>query len=277
MAFKVLCPHCQFLVEKENLKFCPNCASELPKPATDKKNIEPNTNDSLEFKLPSLAEFLPSPNGEDLGADSLSEPIELNITIEKNTSESEKSKKSYPQGITIPEDDEFMVSAENEFDPSPPVPYAKAGGASLPTVLFPPAPKFRVVAAIIDFIAVFAIAFALWMLASAVAGFSGSIFQPNSPLWMPAALLFLAAHFTYHGWFNGLVGVSPGKALFKLRVINQSGYSPGFLKGALRGVAALAGLLLGGLNGAVVIAAKRGRGIHDLFFKTFVVDLSNVK
>lgn len=261
MEKKLICPKCHFLVLEAVDGICPNCGHQL-----ERKPVK----ETPQLKIPTIADYFPPKISE--SDKKLGQSVEAQIPIDKFDPKDSKTVE-----VAIPQIDDFTISSPDVFEPEAPIPQAQLASPSAPSVLQSPNVKVRMVAAIIDFSAIVIITFALWQIAGVISGFSGTIFEPESPLWLPALLLFVLIIFTYHGWFNGMVGSSPGKALFGLRVITRDGFAPGFFRGGLRGGLALLGMVFGGINGAVVIVEKKGRGIHDFILKTFVVETPQKK
>ena len=90
-----------------------------------------------------------------------------------------------------------------------------------------------------------------------------------------AVVTFLVFGALYYPLLEGLAGVTLGKLLCGLRVVDADGQRPGVLKGILRTLGRLVDinpLLMGGLPAAIAVMTTRGRQrLGDMLAKTWVL------
>lgn len=90
-----------------------------------------------------------------------------------------------------------------------------------------------------------------------------------------------AIAFVYHAAFEGVYGISLGKWLFGIRVVDVEGNSPGLNRAAIRTALRLVEvnpLLFGGVPAGLVADFTRYRQrLGDLLAKTYVVKYSDLK
>lgn len=101
-----------------------------------------------------------------------------------------------------------------------------------------------------------------WLLAALIAGLTFGIgYPPEGPR---QSLVIQFVFIVVVGLFVGLFGVSPGKRVVRLAVINRDGAVIGWWRGLLR--TALMSIVVPAL-----IQTKDGRGLHDLAVGSKVV------
>ncbi|RLV55970.1 RDD family protein [Aeromicrobium phragmitis] len=101
-----------------------------------------------------------------------------------------------------------------------------------------------------------------WLIAALVAGLAFGIGYPPEGSRQGFVIQFV--FIVYVGLFVGLFGVSPGKRIVRLAVINPEGAPIGWWRGLLR--TALMSIVVPAL-----IQTKDGRGLHDLAVGSKVV------
>jgi uncharacterized RDD family membrane protein YckC len=87
---------------------------------------------------------------------------------------------------------------------------------------------------------------------------------------LPFALLGALASFAYHGYFHGMSGRTPGKALLGIEVRTGDGDALSFGRAAVRWLAATLGLGCGGVGVLWAVFEPRRRGWADLISRTVV-------
>lgn len=75
----------------------------------------------------------------------------------------------------------------------------------------------------------------------------------------------------YAGYFTGTTGQTPGKMLQRLRVVDQDGRAPGFVRALGRAVLGFTGVALCGVGAVPAAFDPESRGFHDRVFRTRVV------
>ncbi|WP_293785527.1 RDD family protein [uncultured Aeromicrobium sp.] len=103
-----------------------------------------------------------------------------------------------------------------------------------------------------------------WLIAALVAGLAFGVGYPPSGPRQSFVIQFVFV--VVVGLFVGLFGVSPGKRMVRLAVINRDGAAIGWWRGLLR--TALMSLVIPAL-----IQTKDGRGLHDLAVGSKVVKI----
>ena len=87
--------------------------------------------------------------------------------------------------------------------------------------------------------------------------------------WFVGFALLLAGFYT--GYFTGTNGQTPGKMIQGLRVVDESGKAPGFVRALGRSALGAAGVALCGAGVVPAAFDPAGRSFHDRIFRTRVV------
>jgi uncharacterized RDD family membrane protein YckC len=90
----------------------------------------------------------------------------------------------------------------------------------------------------------------------------------SGPWFVGFALLLT---FFYAGYFTGTNGQTPGKMIQGLRVVDESGQAPGFVRALGRSALGAAGVALCGAGVVPAAFDPAGRSFHDRIFRTRVV------
>ncbi len=96
-----------------------------------------------------------------------------------------------------------------------------------------------------------------------------SLHMGERGLWLLGFAGLLAAF--YAGCFTGTVGQTPGKMLQDLRVVDQAGRAPGFMRALGRALLGVAGVALLGVGTLPAAFDAANRALHDRAFRTRVI------
>ena len=90
---------------------------------------------------------------------------------------------------------------------------------------------------------------------------------PGTPVYWTVQIWALVAQVFYLTFFHGGCGQTPGKKLFRIRVVNQQGGDPSYVQAFGRALVSTF-LYFGAL---LILALPRNQALHDLAARTYVV------